>query len=85
MTIEQLSIFFASSVLFTLSVIVIAAGVITINNLVHRYWKPVTWFKYDYKPVYFDPDTGEQLGYRDEEPKEPTLTTTTTLTTKAKK
>ena len=47
----------------------------------HRYWKPVTWFKYDYKPVYFDPDTGEQL-VNLEEPKEPTLTT---LTTKAKK
>ena len=79
---EQLSVFFAGSVLFTLSVIVIVAGIIAINNLMHRYWKPVTWFKYDYKPVYFDPDTGEQLAYKDKEPKEPTLTT---LTTKTKK
>ena len=84
MTMEQLSVFFAGSVLFTLSVIVIIAGIIAINNLMHRYWKPVTWFKYDYKPVYFDPDTGEQL-VNLEEPKEPTLTTLTTLTTKAKK
>ena len=81
MTMEQLSVFFAGSVLFTLSVIVIIAGIIAINILMHRYWKPVTWFKYDYKPVYFDPDTGEQL-VNLEEPKEPTLTT---LTTKAKK
>ena len=81
MTMEQLSVFFAGSVLFTLSVIVIIAGIIAINNLMRRYWKPVTWFKYDYKPVYFDPDTGEQL-VNLEEPKEPTLTT---LTTKAKK
>jgi len=78
MTMEQLSVFFAGSVLFTLSVIVIIAGIIAINNLMHRYWKPVTWFKYDYRPVYFDPDTGEQLAKHEE----PTLTT---LTTKAKK
>jgi|TARA_R110000868_G_scaffold265725_2_gene524653 hypothetical protein len=78
MTMEQLSVFFAGSVLFTLSVIVIIAGIIAINNLMHRYWKPVTWFKYDYRPVYFDPDTGEQLTKHEE----PTLTT---LTTKAKK
>jgi hypothetical protein len=73
---EQLSVFFAGSVLFTLSVIVIVAGIIAINNLMHRYWQPVTWFKYDYKPVYFDPDTGEQLINSKED---------STLTTKAKK
>ena len=58
---DKLAVFFAGSILITISMIIIAAGTIVINNLVHRYWKPVTWFKYEFKPVYFDPKTGEQL------------------------
>jgi hypothetical protein len=61
MDMDKLAVFFAGSILITISMIIIAAGTIVINNLVHRYWKPVTWFKYEYKPVYFDPKTGEQL------------------------
>ena len=75
---DKLAVFFAGSILVTMAMIVIAAGIILVNNLIHRYWEPVTWFKYDYRPVYFDPDTGEQLAKHEE----PTLTT---LTTKAKK
>jgi hypothetical protein len=61
MEMDKISVFFAGSVLVTLGMIVIAVGVIVINNLVHQYWKPVVWFKYQYKPLYFDPATGEQL------------------------
>jgi hypothetical protein len=61
MDMDKLAVFFAGSVLVTLGTIVMAAGVIVINNLIHRYWKQVVWFKYQYKPVYFDPQTGEQL------------------------
>ena len=61
MEMDKISVFFAGSVLVTLGMIVIAAGIIVINNLIHQYWKPVVWFKYQYKPVYFDPATGEQL------------------------
>jgi hypothetical protein len=58
---DKLAVFFAGSILVTMGMVVIAAGVILINNLVHKYWKPVTWFKYEYKPVFYDPKTGEQL------------------------
>ena len=58
---DKLAVFFAGSILITLGMIVIAIGIIVINNLVHKFWKPVTWFKYQYQPVYFDPKTGEQL------------------------
>ena len=58
---DKLAVFFAGSILVTLGMIVIAGGIIVINNLIHRYWKQVTWFKYEYKPVYFDPATGQQL------------------------
>jgi hypothetical protein len=61
MDMDKIAVFFAGSILITLGMIVIAAGVIVINNLIDRYWKPVVWFKYQYKAVYFDPKTGEQF------------------------
>ena len=68
---DKLAVFFAGSILVTLGMIVIASGIILVNNLIHKYWKSVTWFKYEYKPVYFDPKTGEQFVKPD--PQEPTL------------
>lgn len=70
---DKLSVFFAGSVLVTLGIIVMVIGAIVINNLIHRYWKPVVWFKYQYKPVYFDPVTGEQLVKQEEPTMEPSL------------
>ena len=61
MDMDKLAVFFAGSILITISMVIIAAGIILINNLVHRYWKQVIWFKYEYKPIYFDPKTGQQL------------------------
>jgi hypothetical protein len=61
MEMDKIAVFFAGSILITLGMVVIAGGVIVINNLIHQYWKQVVWFKYEYKPVYFDPQTGEQL------------------------
>jgi hypothetical protein len=71
MEMDKLAVFFAGSILVTLGMIVIASGVILVNNLIYKYWKPVTWFKYDYKTVYFDPKTGEQF----HKPEEPMLET----------
>jgi hypothetical protein len=67
MEMDKLAVFFAGSILVTLGMIVIASGIILVNNLIHKYWKSVTWFKYDYKTVYFDPKTGEQY-HKPEEP-----------------
>ena len=64
---DKLAVFFAGSILVTLGMIVIVSGIILVNNLIHKYWKSVTWFKYDYKTVYFDPKTGEQY-HKPEEP-----------------
>ena len=61
MEMDKIAVFFAGSILVTLGIVVVALGIIVINNLIHQYWKPVTWFKYQYKAVYFDPTTGEQL------------------------
>ncbi len=47
MSIEQASTFFIGSILTMLGFIVIIAGVVFINNLLHRYWKPVKIFTPD--------------------------------------
>ena len=58
---DQAAVWLGSSILVMLGIVVIAIGVLVINNLMAKYWKPVTWLKYDYRPVYFDPNTGEQV------------------------
>ena len=70
MEMDKVAVFFAGSILVTMGMVVISAGIILVNNLIHKYWKPVTWLKFQYQPVYFDPKTGEQLVKE-----EPVLTT----------
>lgn len=61
MDMDQAAVFFAGSILVTLGFIVIAAGIVVINNIVSKYWKPVTWVKFEYEPVYFDAKDGTPL------------------------
>jgi hypothetical protein len=46
MNLDQASVFFTGSILIMLGFVVITAGVVAINNLLHRYWKPVKMFKF---------------------------------------
>lgn len=43
MDIDQASTFFVGSILVMLGFIVVAAGIVVINNLFVKYWKPVKW------------------------------------------
>ena len=47
MDVEQASYFLTSSILVMLGLVVIAIGVTAINNVIHRYWKPVKIFTPD--------------------------------------
>lgn len=47
MSIEQAATWFSGSILVTLGFLVIIAGIIVVNNLLHRYWKPVKIFTPD--------------------------------------
>ena len=47
MTLDQAAVFFTGSILTVMGFIVIVAGIIVINNLLHRYWKPVKFSYYD--------------------------------------
>ncbi len=44
MDMDQSAIFLAGSILTILGFVVIAIGVIVINNIASKYWKPVTIF-----------------------------------------
>jgi len=43
MDMDQAAVWLAGSILFALGTIVIVAGVVAINNIVHRWWKPLGW------------------------------------------
>jgi len=47
MDIDKSAIFLAGSVLIMLGFVVIVAGSIVINNILHKYWKPVRIFTAD--------------------------------------
>ena len=63
MTIDQASNFFVGSILTMLGFIVVIAGMIVINNLIAKYWKPVKLFTPDswkgFNPPY--PNQEEQV------------------------
>lgn len=54
MTIEQSATFFTASILTMMAFVVICAGIVVINNILHKYWKPVQFFKWaDHPPARF--------------------------------
>ena len=42
MIVEQMTNWLTGSILFALGCLVLVAGMILINNLLHKFWKPVT-------------------------------------------
>lgn len=47
MDMDQAAVFLAGSILTALGFIVVIAAVVIINNLLHKYWKPVRIFSSD--------------------------------------
>ena len=47
MDMDQAAVWLAGSILTMLGLITVVAGVIAINNLLHKYWKPVRIFTAD--------------------------------------
>lgn len=45
MDMDQAAVFLAGSVLTMMGFVVIIVGLVVINNIIHRYWKPLGWFK----------------------------------------
>ena len=51
MDMDSAAVFLAASILIMASLIVIVAGTVFINNIVHRYWKSFGWKWY---PLWMD-------------------------------
>ena len=47
MDMDQAAVFLAGSVLTMMALVVLVIGVVAINNILHRYWKPVRIFTAD--------------------------------------
>jgi hypothetical protein len=47
MDMDQAAVFLAGSILTALGFIVVIAAVVAINNILHKYWKPVKIFSSD--------------------------------------
>ena len=47
MNMDQAAVFLAGSVLTMLGFVVVIGGVVAVNNILHKYWKPVRLFTAD--------------------------------------
>ena len=47
MDMDQAAVFLAGSILTMLGFIVVIAAIVVINNIIHKYWKPVRIFTSD--------------------------------------
>jgi len=53
MDVENAAGILAGSILTMIALIVVVIGIVVINNILSRYWKPVKWVKYDNLPPRF--------------------------------
>ena len=63
MNMDQAAVWLAGSILTTLGFVIVVAGIIVINNILHRYWKPVKVFHPDSWKG-FNPPANNQLEKR---------------------
>jgi hypothetical protein len=47
MDMDQAAVFLAGSILTMLGFVIVVAGFVVINNIIHKYWKPVKIFTPD--------------------------------------
>jgi len=43
MDIDQAATFLAGSILISLGFIIVIIGIVTVNNIVSKFWKPIKW------------------------------------------
>jgi hypothetical protein len=51
MDMDQSAVFLAGTILFALGLIVLIGAFVVINNILHKYWKPVQFFKWADHPA----------------------------------
>lgn len=68
MNMDQAAIFLAGSVLTVMGFIVIVIGIVVVNNILHKYWRPVRIFTPDSWTMFGNHHDGQ--GVRFAEPHE---------------
>jgi hypothetical protein len=53
MDMDQAAVFLAGSILTMLGFVIVAIGIIVINNLIAKYWKNLGWFNWHTEPARF--------------------------------
>ena len=43
MDIDQAATFLAGSILISLGFVIVIIGVVTVNNIISKFWKPIKW------------------------------------------
>jgi len=60
MDMDQAAVWLAGSILVMLGFVVVVAGLIVVNNLLHKYWKPIRIFTADSWQFYPPPRFQEE-------------------------
>ena len=47
MDMDQAAVFLAGSVLFALGIVILVIGCVVVNNVIHKFWKPIKLFTPD--------------------------------------
>jgi hypothetical protein len=71
MEIQSMVDFLVGSILFAFGTVIIASMVVVVNNIFHKYWKPVKWTMLS--PVeyrFVDPNTLEQYFVQEKKEKD---------------
>ena len=50
MDMNQAAVFLAGSILIMLGFVIVVAGIVAINNMIHKYWKPVKIWTFESYP-----------------------------------
>lgn len=53
MDVDQAATFLAGSILTALGFIVLIIGMVVVNNIIAKYWKPVKWTRYEFPSARF--------------------------------
>jgi hypothetical protein len=53
MDMDQAAVFLAGSILTMLGFVVVVTGIVVINNILHKFWKPVKLWRFEEHPSRF--------------------------------
>jgi hypothetical protein len=51
MDMDQAAVWLAGSILTTLGFVVVIMGIVVVNNILHKYWKPIQLFRWTDQPI----------------------------------